>query len=214
MRTLLKATEGRTDLSAIVEWIEPRSSVLDLGCGEGELLETLIAEKDVRGTGVDIDFDKLVACAARGIPVVQQDLNGSLGCFETGTYDYVIVSQTIHQLRAPDRMMQEILRIGRHAIVSFPNFGHVSLRLQLLLSGRMPKSRTLPFEWYRTPNIHLMTIADFEAFCRERGIRIVRRVDISRGRFRRRLFWPNLLSEGTVVLLGREPAATQAATAS
>jgi methionine biosynthesis protein MetW len=206
MRTLLRATEGRTDLSAIVEWIEPGSSVLDLGCGEGELLETLIAEKGVRGTGVDIDFDKLVACAGRGIPVVQQDLNGSLDYFESGTYDYVIVSQTIHQLREPDRLMQEILRIGRHAIISFPNFGHYSLRLQLLLSGRMPMSKTLPFEWYRTPNIHLMTIADFEVFCRERSIRILRRVDISRRRFRRRLFWPNLLSEGTVVLLANEPA--------
>jgi methionine biosynthesis protein MetW len=203
MRQLLKGDEGRTDLSAIAQWIEPASSVLDLGCGEGELLEHLIAEKRVRGTGVDIDLDKIVACAEKSISVVQKDLNGPLDCFETGSYDYVIVSQTIHQLKEPDRLMTEILRIGRRAIVSFPNFGHYSLRLQLLVSGKMPKSSTLPFEWYRTPNIHLMTIDDFKEFCGARGISILRRVDIANRRFRRRLFWPNLLSEGTVVLLGR-----------
>jgi methionine biosynthesis protein MetW len=208
-KLLRQGPDARTDLSAIVDWIEPGSSVLDLGCGDGDLLEQLIREKGVRGTGVDIDPEKLLACIRRGIPVVQRDLNGSLECFETGSYDYVIVSQTIHQLKAPDAMMGEILRIGRHAIVSFPNFGHYSLRLQLLLSGRMPKSRSLPFEWYRTPNIHLMTLADFRQFCRERAIRILRRVDISNRRFRRRLFWPNWLSEGTVVLLGR-PLAAQA----
>jgi methionine biosynthesis protein MetW len=203
MRGLLRANEGRTDLSAIVDWITPGSRVLDLGCGDGDLLAHLMAEKDVSATGVDIDLDRVVACVRKGIPVVQKDLNGSLACFEDDAYDFVIVSQTIHQLREPDRLMAEILRIGRRAIVSFPNFGHYALRLQLLLTGRMPKSATLPFEWYRTPNIHLMTIEDFYRFCRERAIRIVRRVDISRGRFRRRLFWPNLLSEGTVVLLGR-----------
>ena len=203
MRQLLKGDEGRTDLSAIVEWIEPGSSVLDLGCGDGELLEHLIAEKGVRGTGVDIDLDKIVACTAKGLSVVQKDLNGSLDCFEAGVYDYVIVSQTIHQLLEPDRMLGEALRIGRRAIVSFPNFGHYALRLQLLCAGRMPKSSTLPFEWYRTPNIHLMTIADFERFCDERAIRILRRVDISGGRVRRSLFWRNLLSAGSVLLLGR-----------
>jgi methionine biosynthesis protein MetW len=203
MRHLLRADQARTDLSAIAEWIAPGARVLDLGCGDGELLAHLMSEKGVSATGVDIDFERIVACARKGIPVVQKDLNGSLACFEEGAYDYVIVSQTIHQLREPDRLMGEILRIGRRAIVSFPNFGHYALRLQLLLTGRMPKSATLPFEWYRTPNIHLMTIDDFHGFCRERGIRILKRVDISRGRFRRRLFWPNLLSEGTVVLLGR-----------
>jgi methionine biosynthesis protein MetW len=192
MRRLVIRDEERSDLEAIAEWIETGSAVLDLGCGDGELLEYLVAEKRVRGMGVDIDLDKIVACARKGIPVVQKDLNGSLECFETGSYDYVIVSQTIHQLKEPDRMLAETLRIG-----------HYSLRLQLLVSGRMPKSSALPFEWYRTPNIHLMTIADFESFCRERGLSILRRVDISRRRFRRRLFWPNLLSEGTVVLLGR-----------
>jgi methionine biosynthesis protein MetW len=206
MRHMLKGDKGRTDLSAIVAWIEPSSTVLDLGCGDGELLEHLIAEKGVRGTGVDIDLNKIVACARKGISVVQRDLNGPLDCFESGAYDYVIVSQTIHQLLEPDRMMSEILRIGRRAIVSFPNFGHYTPRLQLLLTGRMPKSSTLPFEWYHTPNIHLMTIADFEQFCRARGILILRRVDISGRRFRRHLFWPNLLSEGTVVLLGRPEA--------
>jgi methionine biosynthesis protein MetW len=201
VRNLLQGPDARTDLSVIAEWIEEGSSVLDLGCGDGELLEHLIVEKSARATGVDIDLENIVACVGKRIPVVQKDLNGPLTCFQTGSYDYVIVSQTIHQLRAPDRLMMEILRIGRRAIVSFPNFGHYSLRLQLLYRGRMPKSGALPFEWYRTPNIHLMTIADFERFCAERAIRILRRVDIAGGRFRRRLLWPNLFSEGTVLLL-------------
>jgi methionine biosynthesis protein MetW len=135
--------------------------------------------------------------------VVQKDLDKPLTDFGDAAYDYVIVSQTIHQLPHPDRTMQEILRIGRHAVVSFPNFGHWRLRLQLLFSGRMPKTSSLPFEWYQSPNIHLMTLADFEDFCRLREIRLLRRVDISGRRFRRSSAFANLLTEAVVVLLGR-----------
>jgi methionine biosynthesis protein MetW len=206
VRKLLPTVNGRTDLSAIVEWIEEGSSVLDLGCGDGALLDYLVNQKRVRGTGVDIDHDKLLACIRRGIPVVQKDLNYALACFESGSYDYVILSQTIHQVAQPEELMTEILRIGRSAVVSFPNFGHFSLRLQLLRSGRMPRTRALPFEWYRTPNIHLTTLADFEAFCRERRIRILRRAYILRRRLIHRLALANLLSEGVVLLAARDPS--------
>ncbi len=202
MRKLLSASEDGADFSAIIEWIRPQSSVLDLGCGTGDLLDRLRQERGVRGMGVDIDAEKIVECIQKGIPVVQTDLNLPLDGFETGSYDYVILSQTIHQVAQPDRLMQEILRIGRNAIVSFPNFGHLSLRLQLLLSGKMPKSTILPFEWYRTPNIHLMTLADFESFCDQLGIQIVDRFFVRNGRHYRRLLWANLRAEAAVLQLG------------
>jgi methionine biosynthesis protein MetW len=203
MRKLLPSVNGRIDLTAIADWIEEGASVLDLGCGDGLLLDRLMRGQRVRGMGVDIDSEKILACIGRGIPVVQKDLNQSLACFATGSYDYVILSQTIHQVAHPDHLMSEILRIGRHAIVSFPNFGHISLRLQLLVTGRMPRTKTLPFEWYRTPNIHLMTLADFEAYCRERAIRILKRAYILRRRPRFPLAFANLLSEGAVALIAR-----------
>jgi methionine biosynthesis protein MetW len=203
VRGLLSAAAGRADFSPILGWVKPGSSVLDLGCGEGDLLARLISDNGAQGMGVDNDIEKVVACVRKGIPVVQKDLNRPLSCFETGSYDYVIVSQTIHQVAQPDDLMQEVLRIGRNAVLSFPNFGHVSLRLQLTLGGKMPKSKTLPFEWYRTPNIHLLTLADFAALCRRRGVRILDRVYFLGGRLRRRLLWPNLLAEGGVFLLTR-----------
>ncbi|MCU0241202.1 MAG: methionine biosynthesis protein MetW [Vicinamibacteria bacterium] len=206
MKTLLPQIDARTDLSMIVEWIEAGSSVLDLGCGEGHLLDYLLRHKGVRGMGVDFDQDKIITCMGKGIPVIQRDLNEPLGKFESGAYDYVIVSQTIHQLAHPDRLLDDILRIGRRAIVSFPNFGHIQIRLQLLGSGRMPKSRTLPYEWYQTPNIHMATIRDFEDFCAARGIAIVERCYIVGGRYRRRLPLANFLSEGLVALIERRPA--------
>jgi len=191
----------RTDLVPIVEWIEPGSSVLDLGCGDGSLLEHLVRHKAVRGMGVDVDLETILRCIEKSIPVLQLDLNEPLDAFPDGSYDYVIVSQTMHQLAHPDRLIADILRIGRRAVVSFPNFGHVVLRLQLLLRGRMPKSRTLPFEWYGTPNIHMSTIADFEEFCLRRGVRILQLGYVTRGRYAPRMRWPNLFSEGCVALL-------------
>ncbi|MBN2371619.1 MAG: methionine biosynthesis protein MetW [Vicinamibacteria bacterium] len=204
MRKLLATVDGRIDLTAIAEWITEDGNVLDLGCGDGALLDHLIRHKRIRGMGVDIDFKRLLSCVRRGIPVVQKDLNQPLGCFGDGSYDHVILSQTIQQVSRPEDLMMEILRIGRNAIVSFPNFGHYSLRLQLLLSGRMPRTRALPYEWHRTPNIHLMTLADFEAFCHERHVRILRRAYILRRRLRRRVVFANLLSEGAVVLASRD----------
>jgi methionine biosynthesis protein MetW len=203
MRSLLSRVPTRSDLSAMVDWIEPGTTVLDLGCGDGELLDILRREKNVRGMGVDIDQHLIEACIRRGIPVIQKDLDEPLTDFQDGAYDYVIVSQTIHQLPHPDRLMEEVLRIGRRAVVSFPNFGHWRPRLQLLFSGRMPKTPSLPFEWYRSPNIHLMTIADFKDFCAARQIRLLRRVDISGRGLRPHPFLANLLTEAVVVLLGR-----------
>lgn len=200
-----QAMGGRIDLSTIASWIEPGTRVLDLGCGDGTLLGRLKQEKGVACLGVDHNIESISACTEKGIAVVHKDLNSSLACFETLSYDYVILSQTIHQTGSPDLLMAEALRIGRRAIVSFPNFGYWAVRLHLLLKGTMPKSEELPFEWYRTPNIHLTTIADFEELCREKDVRILERTELARRRIRHRPFCSNLLSEAAVFLL-EQPA--------
>jgi methionine biosynthesis protein MetW len=205
VRKLLPSIDNRTDLSVIAGWIAPGSAVLDLGCGDGSLLEYLIREKDVRGLGVDIDMEKIITCASRGIPVVEKNLDTALSAFKDQSYDYVILSQTIHQVERPDRLIKEILRIGKKAVVSFPNFGNLKLRLQLLLGGRMPKSHLLPYEWYQTPNIHMLTYRDFQAFCREKGIQILEKYHIMGNSYKPTLLMANLFSEGCVALIATSP---------
>jgi methionine biosynthesis protein MetW len=203
MSRLISDLAEHSDLAAMIEWIEPGSRVLDLGCGDGSLLEQLIRLKGVQGMGVDIDQERLLACAEKGLPVVQRDLNAGLKAFGDQSYDYVIVSQTIHQVRYPDQLVDEVLRVGRRAVVSFPNFGHWALRLELLLKGRTPKSELLPYEWWQTPNIHFFTLDDFKGFCQARQVRILKCHHLWDGQVRERLPFANLLSQGSVVLLGR-----------
>lgn len=200
-RKLLPQIDNRTDLSVIADWIESGSSVLDLGCGEGHLLEYLACDKGVRVMGVDIDLEKILLCMRRGIPVVQTDLNDTLQAFKDQSYDYVILSQTIHQVQRPGRLIQEILRIGRHGIISFPNFGHFSWRLKFLFAGMVPNSDMLPFDWYQTPTTHVLTFTDFTEFCRKRKITIVEAYHIIRNHYRKYIPLPNFLSEGTIALI-------------
>jgi methionine biosynthesis protein MetW len=203
MSRLISERGEHSDLAAMIDWIEPGSRVLDLGCGDGSLLQQLVQRKGVRGMGVDIDPDHLLACAEKGLSVVQRDLNAGLKAFGDQSYDYVIVSQTIHQVRYPDRLVDEVLRVGRYAVVSFPNFGHWALRLGLLVRGRTPKNSLLPYEWYQSPNIHFFTLDDFKDFCAARQVRILKAHYLWDGQVRERLPFPNLLSQGSVVLLGR-----------
>jgi methionine biosynthesis protein MetW len=193
----------RSDLAAMAEWIEPGSRVLDLGCGDGELLEHLKLKKGCWVQGVDIDEANLLACLGRGIPVIQRDLNQALDGFPEQGYDYIILSQTIHQVKHPERLVREMLRIGRLGIVSFPNFGYWRLRLSLLVGGRMPKNDLLPFEWYETPNIHTLTDADFEDFCRNEKLKILKRFYLAGDRYHEDLLFPNWSSEGSVALIGK-----------
>ncbi len=184
----------RQDLTLIQDWIKPQSRVLDLGCGDGALLEMLRDQKQVDGLGVEIDGDDITHCLARGINVVEQDLNQSLGNFESGSFDVVVMALALQALRAPDHVLDEMLRIGREGIVTFPNFGHWRCRWYIGTRGRMPVSETLPYQWYDTPNIHLCTVSDFEALCAARGYRISHRAmvgaDHSTGLAAR--LWPNL----------------------
>jgi methionine biosynthesis protein MetW len=162
----------RIDYKLIEDMVPTGATVLDLACGDGELLSELIAEKSVRGSGVEISQEAVEACVARGLSVFHGDLDEGLADFADGSHDVVILSLSLQQLRRPRMIVREMARVGRRAIVSFPNFAHWRLRGQLLLNGRMPVSRDLPYQWWDTPNIHLCTITDFRRLCHTEGLRI------------------------------------------
>lgn len=173
---------SRPDLAAIVQWVAPGARVLDLGCGDGALLDYLWKERQAHGYGVEIDDAKVVACVANDVNVLQMNLEGGLSLFGDQSFDCVILSQTLQAVRHTEDILREMLRVGREAIVSFPNFGHWSARMQVALGGHMPVSGSLPFQWYDTPNVHLCTITDFEDLARRLGVRIRERVVMHEGR--------------------------------
>ncbi len=181
---------ARSDFLAIARWIRTNSRVLDLGCGDGSLLRYLKEARGVNGYGVEIDDTKVLACVKNRVNVLQNNLESGLSEFESGSFDYVILSQTLQAVRHTERIIRDMLRVGREAIVTFPNFGFWRHRRQVLL-GRMPVSGDLPYEWYDTPNIHLFTIRDFEAFCASHHVRILERLVMDEGRTVD--FLPNLL---------------------
>lgn len=169
----------RTDLDVVKSWINPDSYVLDLGCGDGTLLADLASTKNCTGYGLEIDHDKITACLHKKINVIEQDLDTGLKNFETRSVDVVVMSQTLQAVMYPELLLDEMLRVGRECIVSFPNFGHWRCRLHLALQGRMPVSKLLHYTWYNTPNIHLCTIKDFQKLCLEKNIRIINRAVVS-----------------------------------
>ena len=164
----------------IVRLVRPGSSVLDLGCGDGELLDRLINRKQVRGRGVDREEAMIVQCIARGISVYQGDLDEGLKDYGSGSYDYVILNQTLQMVHRPVMLLQEMVRVGREVIVNFPNFGYAVNRMQLMFYGRMPVNRNIPYQWYDTPNIHFCTRNDFVALCAEMGIPILHEIALRR----------------------------------
>ena len=173
---------SRPDLATIVPWIAPGARVLDLGCGDGALLAYLWKERDAHGYGVEIDDAKVTACVKNDVNVLQMNLESGLSLFGDHSFDCVILSQTLQAVRHTEDILREMLRVGREAIVSFPNFGHWNARLQIACGGRMPVSRSLPYEWYDTPNVHLCTITDFEDLARKLGLKIRERVVLHEGR--------------------------------
>ena len=180
----------RPDFAAIAEWVRPGARVLDLGCGDGTLLKYLRHERNASGYGVEIDEAGVLTCVRNGVNVIQCDLESGLSDFEDRAFDYVILSQTLQAVRHSERIVREMLRVGREGIVTFPNFGYWKNRLQVI-RGKMPVSENLPFQWYDTPNIHLCTITDFEDFCRAHSVRILERTVITDGGAVS--FLPNLL---------------------
>ena len=164
----------RADLQLIADMVAAGSRVLDVGCENGELLEALWHAKQVDGRGIEISQSGVYNCVSRGLSVVQGDADTDLADYPTGAFDYAILSHTLQAMRDPKSVLEHLVRIGRQAIVSFPNFGHWRVRMSLLLTGRMPVTRRLTYQWYETPNIHFCTIADFVALCRETGVSIDR----------------------------------------
>lgn len=171
---------ARPDFAAIAQWIKPGAKVLDLGCGDGSLLCYLRDTRSAWGYGVEIRDENVLACVGNGVAVIQSDLESGLSGFETGSFDYVILSQTLQAMKHTEGIVKEMLRVGREGIVSFPNFGFWRHRIQIM-RGHMPVSKNLPYQWFDTPNVHLCTINDFEAFCAQHRVRILQRMVMSNG---------------------------------
>lgn len=169
----------RFDLQVIASWIEPGSRVLDLGCGNGDLLEYLKNHKQVVGTGIEFSEEKAAHCIERGLTVLQGDFRREVRDYPEGRFDVVILSQTLQQISDPKELLIDLLWIGKRVIVSFPNFAHWSARLQILFTGMAPITDQLPYEWYNTPNIRVISIKDFKRFLRLFGVRTVREVAIN-----------------------------------
>lgn len=192
---------GRSDYAIISSLVEPGAKVLDLGCGDGELLQWLVENKGVEARGIEINRARVQKAIARGVTVFQGDIDEGLADIPDQSFDYVILSQTLQETRHPLKVLQEMLRVGRHAIVTFPNFGHWSVRLSHLFSGRAPRTRLFPYEWYDSPNIHFLTIKDFEDLAREQGWTIERRIFLAGHHMGR--FLANLMAETAVFMLRR-----------
>ena len=179
----------RPDFAAIANLVTTGAKVLDLGCGDGSLLRYLRETRDIHGYGVEISDENVQACFNNGINVIQNDLESGLSSFGSGAFDYVILSQTLQAMRHAENLIKEMMRVSQEGIVSFPNFGYWKNRLQIL-SGVMPISEALPYQWFDTPNIHLCTIKDFEVFCHHNGVNILERRIMNGGR--QISFIPNL----------------------
>jgi len=166
----------RGDLALISSWIKSNSKVLDLGCGDGNLLKLLKKEKNIQGYGVDSDITKIKSSLDNNINVLHLDLDNDLSQFDTNSFDYVVLAQSLQEIKRPKNLIKEMLRIGDEIIVSFPNMGHWSSRIQLFFKGMMPITKNLPFKWDETPNIHLCTIKDFIEFCNENNFKIIKQL--------------------------------------
>lgn len=192
--------------AVITELIEKNSKVLDLGCGDGTLLKMLTTKKSVKGVGVEINQDEVIKAIEKGLSIIQGDIDEGLRQFLDKSYDYVVLNQTLQSTEKPDYVIEEMLRVGKKVIVSFPNFAYWKVRFYLLFKGKMPKSKSLPYEWHDTPNIHLLTVNDFFEFCKKRNIKILSSIYLTKQKARRNILIrtiTNLLSEEVIFVISR-----------
>lgn len=190
----------RIDLDILQQWVPVAGRVLDLGCGDGILLKSLMDNRQIEGYGLEIDADQITACIARGVNVIEKDINEGLANFQDKSFDTVVMTYSLQVLRRPDLVIDEMLRVGKECIVTFPNFGNIRPRTYLMLRGRMPVTKQLSYQWYDTPNIHFCTVRDFEALCHGKGIKILRRETVTQHNPDRYLchLWPNMFAETAI----------------
>ncbi|MCI5049034.1 MAG: methionine biosynthesis protein MetW [Rickettsiales bacterium] len=198
----------QTHFEAMGDLIQPKSKVLDIGCAEGDLLQWLREHREVDGRGIEIDQSKVNRAIAKGVSVIQGDVNSDLSYYPNQSYDYAILSQTLQAMQDPKGILAELMRIGKQAVVSVPNFGHWRNRLHLGLHGKMPVTKTLTYQWYDTPNIHFCTITDFVELCEAMDIRIDQRIMMTHSgvptSFSGKGFWANLFGEQGIFLLSKK----------
>ncbi len=191
----------------IMQMMEPESKVLDLGCGAGELLELLKHKKNIRCRGVEINEDNVIKCIEKGLSVFQGDIDEGLKDYQDKSFDYVVLNRTLQCTHRPDFVINEMLRAGKKVVISFPNFAYWRVRFHLFTAGRMPKSNMLPFEWFNTPNIHLLTIKDFKEFCKTRQIDILEEIYMNKAIIKKNILlniFPNFFAEEAIFIVSRD----------
>jgi homoserine O-acetyltransferase len=194
----------RVDYEVIESLIEPNSTVLDIGCGDGELLANLTADKKIRGEGIELDQDLVLACVNRGLSIIQHDVEQGLENYADKSYDYVVLSQTLQTVKNPEKVFTELLRVGRKVIVSFPNFAHWRCRAQMFFRGKAPVTKQLPFDWHNSPNIHFLSLKDFDRFCKKLSVKVERKIPLIKTRLSPVRFAPNLFAEQVIYLTSKE----------
>jgi methionine biosynthesis protein MetW len=197
-----KPVESRLDHRIITGWVSEGASVLELGCGGGELLQMLGRQKHAAVSGIEIDENYIFSCVARGLSVAHQDIDDGLSEYADRAFDYVIINQCLQELRKPHVALSEAVRVGHKVIVGFPNFAHYNARIQLALLGRAPVTPALPYQWYDTPNLHFLSIRDFTLYCGKNGLSMERRAFLHKKGLVR--FWPNLLAGSALFQISRD----------
>ncbi len=202
---MAKDIKLKSTFEEIIKIIEENSRVLDLGCGDGELLHQLMEKKNIYGLGIEINTDEVLKCIKKGVSVIQEDIDEGLDEYHNESYDYVILSETLQTVKRPDYVLNQIVRIGKKAIVSFPNYAHISTRFQIMFLGKTPKTKILPYDWYNTPNIHLLSIKDFKEFCKKNNIKILKEIYFTTNGKKFFTFgFENLLAEEAVFVIQKK----------